>query len=59
MNITYVASGLLLVAIAVVVGRFLADIMIPQSEIDEIDAICRWAKKELDRRLQRKKGEQE
>lgn len=29
---------------------FLADMIIPQSEIDKIDAIGRWAKEELERR---------
>lgn len=59
MSITGVISGLMLVAVAVTVGWFLADIMIPQSEIDEIDAIGRWAKEELDRRAQQEEGEQD
>lgn len=58
MSITGVISGLLLVAVAVVVGWFLAGIMIPQSEIDEIDAIGKWAKEELDRRAQQEEGEE-
>ena len=59
MSITGVISGLMLVAIAVVVGWFLADIIIPQSEIDKIDAIGRWAKEELERRAQQEEGEKE
>lgn len=59
MSITYVASGLLIVAVAVAVGWFLADMIIPQSEIDKIDAVGRWAKNELDRReAEREEGDQ-
>lgn len=45
----YVGFGLLV--IAVLVGCwFLADWIIPQSEIDKIEAIGKWAKEELERR---------
>lgn len=47
-------SGLIF-GIVVVIGAFaitwpLAELTIPQSEIDKIDAIGKWAKEELDRR---------
>ena len=42
--------GLLLVEIVMTVCWFLADLIVPQSEIDKIDAIGRWAKEELERR---------
>lgn len=45
----YVGFGLLV--IAVLVGSwYLADMIIPQSEIDKVEAIGRWAKEELERR---------
>ena len=45
----YVGFGLLV--IAVLVGCwFLADMIIPQSEIKKVEAIGRWAKEELERR---------
>lgn len=50
MSIWGVASGLLIAAVVLVVCWFLANLIIPQSEIDKIDAIGRWAKEELDRR---------
>ena len=43
-------SGLLLVVIVMTVCWFLANLVVPQSEIDKIDAIGRWAKEELERR---------
>ena len=47
-------SGLIF-GIVVVIGAFaitwpLVELTIPQSEIDKIDAIGKWAKEELDRR---------
>lgn len=45
-----VGFGLLIVAVVLVVCWFLANLIIPQSEIDKIDAIGIWAKEELDRR---------
>lgn len=60
MSIADVVSGLILVAVVMVVCWFLADMIIPQSEIDKIDAIGRWAKEELERReAEREEGEQE
>ena len=50
MSIWGVESGLLIVAVVLVVCWFLANLIIPQSEIDKIDAIGRWAKEELERR---------
>ena len=50
MSVIGALSGLLLVVIVMTVCWFLADLVIPQSEIDKIDAIGRWAKEELERR---------
>lgn len=47
MNIIF---GIMIVAFALTIGWIMADMVIPQSEIDEIDAIGRWAKEELERR---------
>lgn len=49
--------GLLIVAAAFAVTRPLANMIIPQSEIDKIDVIGRWAKEELDRREAESEGE--
>ena len=43
-------GGILIIAFALGVGWLLAGLIIPQSEIDKIDAIGKWAKEELDRR---------
>lgn len=50
MSIINVLLGLLIVAIAMTGSWFLANLIVPQSEIDKIDAIGRWAKEELERR---------
>ena len=50
MSITGVIGGVLALAFAMLVGWVLADIIVPRSEIDKIDAIGRWAKEELERR---------
>ena len=50
MSIAGVVMGVLIVALVTTECRFLADLIIPQSEIDKIDAIGRWAKEELERR---------
>ena len=42
--------GLLFIVAVFAFCWFLADMIIPQSEIDKIDAIGRWAKEELERR---------
>lgn len=51
--------GFVVVVIASLVGSwFLADWIVPQSDIDKIDAIGRWAKEELKRReAERQKNE--
>lgn len=41
---------LLMIVIVGAVSWFLANLIIPQSEIDKIDAVGRWAKEELERR---------
>ena len=50
MSVIGALLGLLLVVIVMTVCWFLADLIVPQSEIDKIDAIGRWAKEELERR---------
>jgi len=50
MSIAGVIWGVLTLAFAMLVGWILSNIIIPQSEIDKIDAVGRWAKKELERR---------
>lgn len=45
-----VIGGILIIVFALGVGWVLANLIIPQSEIDKIDAIGKWAKEELDRR---------
>ena len=50
MSIVGVVTGVLIVALVMTGCWFLADLVVPQSEIDKIDAIGRWAKEELERR---------
>lgn len=50
MSIVGVVMGVLIIALVTTGCRFIADLIVPQSEIDKIDAIGRWAKEELDRR---------
>lgn len=45
----YIGFSLLVIAVLVVCW-FLADWIIPQSEIDKVEALGRWAKEELERR---------
>lgn len=44
-----VGCGLLFMGAVFVGCWYLADMIIPQSEIDKIDAIRRWAKEEIER----------
>lgn len=55
MSIIGMILGLLTVVFAFVITRPLVELIIPQSEIDKIDAIGRWAKDELDRREEERK----
>ena len=57
MSITDAIWGVLALAFAVLVGWILAETIMPQSEIDKIDAIGRWAKEELKRREQERREE--
>ena len=50
MSISGLIFGLLIVIGAFVITWPLANLIIPQSEIDQIDAIGKWAKEELERR---------
>ena len=43
-------GGILTIVFAFCVTWPLANLIIPQSEIDQIDAIGKWAKEELERR---------
>lgn len=50
MSIVGVVTGVLIVALVLMNCWFLADLVVPQSEIDKINDIGRWAKEELERR---------
>ena len=50
MNAVGVIGGILFLVFALGVGWFLANLIVPQSEIDKIDAIGQWAKKESEQR---------
>ena len=50
MSIVGVVTGVLIVALVLMNCWFLADLVVPQSEIDKIDTIGQWAKEELERR---------
>lgn len=50
MTIVGMVTGALIVALVMAGCWFLADLVVPQSEVDKIDSIGRWAKEELDRR---------
>lgn len=49
-DVIILICGLLFMVADIVGCWYLADWIIPQSEIDKIDAIGRWAKEELERR---------
>ena len=49
MSVVGALLGLLIVAIVMTGCWFLADLIVPQSEIDKIDVIGKWAKEELER----------
>ncbi len=52
-----VMGGILTIVFAFGVTCPLANLIIPQSEINQIDAIGKWAKKELERReAERREG---
>ena len=60
MSISDMIFGLLIVAGAFAITRPIVELIVPQSEIDKIDSIGKWAKEELDRReAERKDGEQD
>jgi di/tricarboxylate transporter len=50
MSIVNVMGVIPIIALVLVISLFLADLIVPQSEIDKIEAIERWAKEELERR---------
>lgn len=57
MSIVGILSGILIVAGAFAITWPLTELIIPQSDIDKIDAISRWAKKELERREEERQEE--
>ena len=50
MSAVGVIGGILIIVFAFGVTWPLANLIIPQSEIDQIDTIGKWAKEELERR---------
>lgn len=50
MSIVNVIGVIPIIALVLVISWFLADLIVPQSEIDKIEAIERWAEEELERR---------
>ncbi len=50
MSVVGALFWVILVVIVMTGGWFLADLVVPQSEIEKIDAIGQWAKEELERR---------
>jgi di/tricarboxylate transporter len=50
MSIVNVVGVVPIIALVLAISWFLADLIVPQSEIDKIEAIERWAKEELERR---------
>lgn len=59
MSIVGIILSLLTVIGAFIITRPLVDLIIPQEEIDNIDAIGEWAKEELDRREHDMRGDSE
>jgi len=52
-----VIDGILIIVFAFGVTWPLANLIIPQSEIDQIDAIGKWAKEEFERRVAERREE--
>lgn len=50
MSIVNVIGVVPIIALVLIISWFLADLIVPQSEIDKIEAIRRWAEEELERR---------
>ena len=57
MSIGGVMFGVLIVVGVFVATYPLAELFVPQSEIDKVEAVGRWAKKELERREKGGKNE--
>lgn len=57
-DVVILICGLLFMVAAIVGCWYLADWIIPQSEIDKIDAIGQWAKEELERREAERKEDE-
>ena len=56
MSVVGVIGGILTIVFVLGVTWSLANLIIPQSEIDQIDAIGKWAKEELERREAERRG---
>ena len=57
MSVVGVIGGILTIVFVLGVTWSLANLIIPQSEIDQINAIGKWAKEELERReAERRRG---
>ncbi len=50
MSILGVALGIINIVFALILSRFLADLLIPESDFEEIEAIGKWAREELKHR---------
>ena len=50
MSIVNVIAVVPIIVLVLAISWFLADLIVPQSEIDKIEAIRRWAEEELERR---------
>jgi di/tricarboxylate transporter len=50
MSIVSVLGVVPIIVLVLVISWFLADLIVPQSEIDKVEAIRRWAEEELERR---------
>ena len=48
MSIVNVIGVIPIIALVLVISWFLADLIVPQSEIDKVEAIRRWAEEELE-----------
>lgn len=50
MSILGVVLGIIAIVFALILSRILVDLIIPESDFEEIEAMGEWAKEELKRR---------
>ena len=50
MSVLGVVLGIISIVFAFVISKFLVDLLIPESDFEEIESIGKWAKEELKRR---------